>query len=118
MTDPSYTYRLPWPPSANTMWRRAGNFTYLTKKGHDFREAVAEIVGGDRPELTGRLRLSIELIAPDRRKRDIDNHIKAICDAMEAAGVFLNDEQIDCLIVQRLHVEPPGAADVVVVEAE
>jgi crossover junction endodeoxyribonuclease RusA len=114
------TYRLPWPPSVNSYWRRGNNVTYLTKKAREFRNEVCHnILNSDEPVddmLTGRLAVHLELTLPDRRKRDIDNHIKAAVDALEHAGVFEDDEQIDDLRVTRLHVEPPGACDVTIVE--
>lgn len=66
--------------------------------------------------LKGRLAVHIELIAPTRRKFDIDNRIKSALDALMHAGVFIDDEQIDELRVKRLHVEAPGACDVTVTE--
>jgi crossover junction endodeoxyribonuclease RusA len=112
-------YRLPWPPSVNTYWRRGPNVTYLTKKAKDFRSEVSytvlsnETIGG---AMLGRLAVNIELVLPDRRARDIDNHVKAVLDALQHAGAFADDEQIDELRVKRLHVEPPGACDVTIVE--
>lgn len=116
----TYCYRLPWPPSMNTYWRRGGNVTYLTKKAKEFRREVLAIINdANHPTIIVppiRLAVSIELTLPDKRKRDIDNHIKAVLDAMEHAAVFDNDEQVDQLIVKRLHVEPPGCCDVTIVE--
>lgn len=118
------TYRLPWPPSVNCYIRRGNNRSYMTKRGKAFRdEVVNEVAERDssvwktpRSKLNGRLAVHIELTLPDRRKRDIDNHIKACLDALQHAGVFHDDEQIDDLRVTRLHVEPPGACDVTITE--
>lgn len=111
----SITYRLPWPPSTNSAWRHTGKVTYLTPKARQFRLEVAEIVA-DCEALRGRLFVGLELTLPDKRKRDIDNHIKSTLDAMMHAGVFVDDEQIDLLRVARLHVEPPGCCDVTITE--
>ena len=111
----TYCYRLPWPPSVNTYWRRGPNVTYLTKRAREFRQEVAAMIF-PLPPLSGRLAVFVELTLPDKRKRDIDNHIKAVLDALEHAGAFLNDEQIDELRVKRLHVEPPGACDITISE--
>jgi crossover junction endodeoxyribonuclease RusA len=112
------TYRLPWPPSVNTYWRRGNNVTYLTKKARQFREEVIDSVDISERVVPNfnRLGVHLELTLPDRRKRDIDNHIKAVLDSLQHAGVFEDDEQIDDLRVTRLHVEPPGACDVTIVE--
>jgi crossover junction endodeoxyribonuclease RusA len=112
----TYTYRLPWPPSVNTYWRRGPNVTYLTKKARSFRREAIECLSGAEQFLGERLAVHLELIMPDRRKRDIDNHIKAVLDALQHAGVFCDDDQIDDLRVTRLHVEPPGCVDVTIVE--
>jgi crossover junction endodeoxyribonuclease RusA len=113
------TYRLPWPPSMNTYWRRGNNVTYLTKKARQFREEVCDFIYHQEAQertLLGRLAIHLELTLPDKRKRDIDNHIKAAVDALKHAGVFEDDEQIDDLRVTRLHVEPPGCCDVTITE--
>jgi len=95
--------------------------TYLTKKAKEFRAEVCDWIQQHSEFvncgiLHGRLMVSIELTMPDKRKRDIDNHIKAILDALQHSGVFKDDEQIDLLRVRRLHVEPPGCCDVVITE--
>lgn len=113
------TYRLPWPPSINTYWRRGPKVTYLTAKAREFRaEARSAILCEDDyvPNLEGRLAVHLELTPPDKRDRDIDNHIKAVLDALQHAGVFLDDEQVDELRVTRLHVESPGCCDVTITE--
>lgn len=118
------TYRLPWPPSVNCYIRRGSNRSYMTKKGKEFRdEVVNEVAERDssvwkipRCAMNGRLAVNVELTAPDKRKRDIDNHVKAVLDALQYAGVFLDDSQIDELRVKRLHVESPGACDVTITE--
>jgi crossover junction endodeoxyribonuclease RusA len=112
------TYRLPWPPSMNTYWRRGNNVTYLTKKARQFRNDVLEAMRQETvyDTIRGRLAVHLELTLPDKRKRDIDNHIKAAVDALKHAGVFEDDEQIDDLRVTRLHVEPPGCCDVTITE--
>lgn len=111
----SYTYRLPFPPSVNSAWRHAGRFTYLTRPQREFRAAVCAQFAGVR-SLTGRLAVSLELIAPNRRRYDIDGRIKAVLDALQHAAVIADDEQVDQLYVCRLYVEAPGACDVTITE--
>ncbi len=112
----SYSYRLPWPPSVNTAWRHAGKFTYLTKPQRHFRDEVSKSLTGYAECLYGRLAVSIELIAPTKRKYDIDGRIKAVLDALQHAMLFEDDEQVDHLDVRRLHVEAPGACDVTITQ--
>lgn len=92
---------LPYAPTVNHYWGQHGNRRFLTKKARLFRESVARAFNKcNEPEL-GILHLMIDQRPPDRRKRDIDNLIKPIMDAMEHAGVFENDCQIGRLSVIR-----------------
>ena len=102
---------LPVPPSANHLWRNLRGATLLSKAARTYRKVVGEAVlmrgPGVSLPLTGRLRLTIILTAPDRRRRDLDNCIKPIQDALTHAGVWVDDEQIDALIIHR---DPPNKA--------
>lgn len=66
--------------------------------------------------LTSRIGLNVELVMPDRRKRDIDNYLKVLLDAVKYGMVFEDDEQIDEIRVKRLHIEPPGCVDLTITE--
>ena len=112
----SYYYRLPWPPSVNNYIRRGNNRSYMTQQGKAFRDAVHDAIDTERPLLSGRLMVQLELIPPDKRRRDIDNHVKAVLDSLQHAAVIADDEQIDLLRVRRLPVESPGACDVTITE--
>ena len=91
---------LPYPPSVNTIWRRVGNKTLLSKQGRLYRRNVARhIVGSKRFE--GRLSVTVDIYPPDRRKRDLDNVLKALFDGITHAGVWEDDSQIDELHVYR-----------------
>jgi crossover junction endodeoxyribonuclease RusA len=59
------------------------------------------------------LKVKVYLYPPDRRKRDIDNNMKSLLDAMEHAGVYENDSQIDDLHIIRCEVVKGGACKVV-----
>ena len=50
--------------------------------------------------INGAFALHVQFKAPDRRKRDLDNRIKALADAMMHAGLFKDD--CDC---RRLRAE-------------
>jgi len=102
---------LPWPPSANRYWRHPGKGLHLiSEAGRAYRRAVSQAVmlqpGPRFPD--ARLRLVINVHAPDRRRRDLDNLLKATQDALEHAGVYGNDSQIDELHVQRAERCPGG----------
>lgn len=81
------TFRLPWPPSVNRKQR------YPTKQEKEFRtEAIADIhnqVG--RLQITSRVRIHLALTPPTQQKRDADNHIKSVLDAITAAELLPDD---------------------------
>ena len=106
------TILLPWPPSVNHYWRRAGRRTIISKEGREFRNAVTIVALRQKPRAFGRARLEMQitLCPPDRRRRDIDNSVKATQDALQKVGVFDDDEQIDGLYVSRGPVTPGGKA--------
>ena len=55
------------------------------------------------------LRFRMEITPRDNRKFDIDNRIKGVFDALQAAGVMEDDWQVVELYVARLdEVEKPG----------
>lgn len=105
------TYELPWPPSVNHYWihmvRGKMVKVIVGKKGLEFREGVKYTVGTCEP-MTERLAVQIDAYPPDRRKRDLDNMMKATLDALEHAGVYENDGQIDELSIFRKEPTPGG----------
>ena len=54
-----------------------------------------------RAPLDGKLAVRVVAVAPDRRKRDLDNLLKATLDALTHAKVWHDDGQIDRLEVER-----------------
>ena len=109
MTATPITIELPYPPSVNGYWRTFQNRQIISAKGRKYRlDAVAAVLSQGRGKtLAGRLQVVIELFVPDRRRRDISNVIKATEDAITAAGVWKDDEQIDDLRIVRAGYEPP-----------
>jgi len=101
---------LPWPPSVNHYWRRVGPRTLISREGRTFRKRVCALLGGGgprKPPAGGRVALAMDAFPPDRRRRDLDNLIKATADALEHAGVYADDSQIDLLFVRRGEVDRP-----------
>ena len=80
---------LPWGTSANVAYIRTMRGIALSKPGRLFREHVVTQIADDKQNLglADNLSVSIELFEPDKRRRDIDNLIKPLLDALEAANV-------------------------------
>lgn len=113
---------LPWPPSVNRIWRSVGGRVLLSADGRAYRLAVAAAVReqhGSGDPLTGRLSMTIRAYPIDRRRRDLDNLLKAVLDAVEHAGsVYENDSQIDHLSIRRMNVAKPGRVEVSIGEID
>ena len=77
------------------------------REGKRFRELVAYHVG-ERIPLAGRLSMTTEICFPDKRTRDLGNADKALSDALQHAGLFTDDGQIDHLEYDRGHVVKGG----------
>ena len=90
--------------------------TELSKQGREYRKAVnAKVLAfkaANGPHLLGDKRISvhIHLHPPTRAKSDIDNRLKSLLDAMQHAGVYDDDAQIDQLCVSRSDIRKPGEA--------
>ncbi|EIE5210144.1 RusA family crossover junction endodeoxyribonuclease [Escherichia coli] len=94
---------LPYPPTVNTYWRRRGSTYFVSKAEERYRRAVALIVRQQRLKLRLSGRLAIKIIAepPDKRRRDLDNFLKAPLDALTHAGMLMDDEQFDEINIVR-----------------
>lgn len=97
------TLTLPWPPSANVYYRNVAGKTLISAEGRAYRKAVADQVLIQRGAklLAGRLHVSIDAHVPDKRRRDLDNLLKSVLDSMTHAGCWLDDSQIDALMITR-----------------
>lgn len=95
---------LPWPPSVNHYWRRSKNgMMHISAEGLAFREAVGwNALQQNAPkQLTGDLIVDIEAFMPDKRRRDLDNILKALLDALTHADVWFDDSQIVDLRIRK-----------------
>lgn len=94
---------------------------YLSPKGRDYKQKIAELISDHRPPIenaiAGRLSVFLSLSSATRRAYDIDNRVKPLLDALQDAGVFEDDGQIDSITVLR---HPPGGnyCNIVICEEE
>ena len=105
---------LPWPPSVNHYWAARGKGRYIAPHARAWHREAWSILRAHRCRYTGPVALYMFAYPPDRRRRDLDNLLKAVQDALVAARVIEDDYQVAELHVVRRPPEPPGRVRVVV----
>ena len=104
-------FTLPWPPSVNTYYRTYLGRMLVSAKGRKYRREVIDRIielGMPLTLLDARLSMQVWVTPPDRRKRDLDNLLKPLIDALQHSALFNDDEQIDELAIFR---GPPDKAN-------
>lgn len=97
---------LPFPPSVNRYWRHVGTRVLISKEGREYRQVVTDLMTSRRiKKHEGDLIVDIRLVPADRRRRDVDNSLKALLDAMQAGGAYDDDSQITRLTVEKVEPE-------------
>jgi crossover junction endodeoxyribonuclease RusA len=95
---------LPYPPSINHYFcrKRDGNM-YIGDRGVEYRLAVklAVVQAGIKPLKDCGLSMIVHLFVPDLRKRDIDNPMKCLLDALTHGGAIVDDSRIAELMIYK-----------------
>lgn len=108
------TLILPFPPTYNTAVRhtKTGHH-YRTPEFESYRSHVADSARILRvARRDGPLSVKAHFWMPDARKRDLDNVWKTLADAMQDAGVYVNDSQIEHLELRKAGIAKPGSVRV------
>lgn len=117
----TYVFTIPFPPSANTLYRAFRGRNILSQKGREFYDqGQAALLPQKRPTvpLAGALEVTIMLCAPTRRGYDVDNRAKGVLDLLTKVGIWADDEQVVKLTIEKGPVLPGGAARVAVAVRE
>ncbi len=111
------TLTLPYPPSANHYWRRNGHQYFISSAGVEFRVQVAAQCWAHGVKLqAGAVSLTVTLVPGDRRRRDIDNVLKPLLDALTRGGAWADDSQVKRLTVAMVDPEPKQGRCVVTID--
>ena len=94
---------LDWPPTVNNYYSHTRNGVFISKKGRLFTSSVLSDVKSQAPRVkyTEPFAMSVYMFPPDRRKRDLDNYMKALQDSLAKAGLMEDDSLIDQLYLYR-----------------
>lgn len=101
-------------PSVNHYWVATGKRRFLSKRAKDFQKIVSMFVKPHKS--TARLQIEITFHFPDKRIRDLDNYLKGTLDSLVKAGLCVDDEQFDKLIIDRGNVVKGGLIKIRVTE--
>lgn len=113
------TLDLPWPPSVNHCFSVVRGRPVLSKDVRVYRQVVRSILRSARMKpLLGPLMIRIDAFPPDRRRRDLDNILKPLLDALEHGGAFCDDSQIVILRARKLEQTSGGKLLVQIQEVE
>jgi crossover junction endodeoxyribonuclease RusA len=88
----SVTFTLPYPPSVNRYWRSVRGRNILSKEAREYRERAHAAVIANGWRVTGPVRVNFLAFAPDKRRRDADNLLKPMLDALVNAGAIEGDD--------------------------
>lgn len=103
------------PPSVNHYWLASGKRRFISKQGKAYQHIIKLLLGNREPSQK-RLKIDVEICFSDRRKRDLDNCLKALLDALVKAELCIDDEQFDVIHVKRGEVVKGGLTKVKVYE--
>ena len=99
---------LPWPPSVNHYYRRVGHRTLISREGRKYRAEICAILRDLRfRPFDGELAMTLDAYPPDKRRRDVNNILKSLLDAMQHAGAYHDDSQIKKLNIEMLEPARP-----------
>lgn len=101
--------RLPWPPSVNHYWGHRGSRRFLSPRARGWKKEATVLVRAARKvTLSGPVAVALFLYPPDRRRRDLDNVVKAVLDALVSGGLLKDDSQVVELRVVKSLPRKPG----------
>ena len=110
---------LPKPPTINHYYGQARNGRrFIKPEGEIYRkEVIKEVDMAGCNRLYGDLFFQVCYYPPDKRKRDLDNILKALQDAITKSGLIEDDSQIKWnLSIMMKEIIPGGIAYVTIGE--
>ena len=82
----------------------------ISAAGRKFRAEVTSYLSRlGMSSVSAPIYLEIEMYPPDKRRRDVDNILKPVLDALQHGGVYDDDSQVVGLWIVRKDVVPRGA---------
>jgi Holliday junction resolvase RusA-like endonuclease len=87
------TFHLPWPPTANTMWRSYRRRVVASEGYVDWKNDAGKHLIMQKPKrMKGPVKIEIGLRCPSNRKWDVDNRTKPVLDLLVSHLVIEGDD--------------------------
>ena len=100
---------LPYPPTINHYYGRTRTGqVFIKPAGRAYRAHVVLMLAGVDTVQSTDIALHAQIYPPDKRRRDLDNVLKALFDALQHAGAITDDAHIGCLLIERSEVVKGG----------
>jgi len=105
---------LPYPIncSVNHLYTKTKTGFYINKSAKNYKEIVYYLALKVNKFGNKNVEVKIELYPPDKRKRDLDNILKIVLDALQFAKIIENDCQIVNLCVTKKEIVKKGCLKV------
>jgi len=94
---------LPWPPTVNHYYTVARGRKILSERGRAYKKECHWIMAGQKVPRYESGKFAIQIIAhpPDRRRRDLDNLLKPVLDALTEYSAITDDSDVDEIHIVR-----------------
>ena len=103
-----YEFNLPWPPTVNHYHQpiRRGKGVRIIKgaKAREYTKLTGKVIdalGLSGEAISGHVSISITLHPPTLAAYDVDGRPKGILDALTEAGFWLDDSQVQRMMVEK-----------------
>ena len=97
-----FTCNLPWPPTVNHYYTVPRGRKIISKTGKQFKADCKYFIHKLPDPIKGYLKIVIGVCMPDKRRRDLDNLLKPVLDALGDYGVYEDDSQIVDLQIKKV----------------
>lgn len=110
---PPQVLTLPYPPSANALWRAVAGRNIASTAYRSWKREALTLLMLQRPrKVVGPYRLTVVATRPDRRRRDLGNLLKALEDCLVEGNVVRDDSDAVSIWLRWSDAEPDKAAGV------
>ena len=104
--------KLPYPPSANKLYRAVKGRVIKSAVYRQWALSCQAFAMGADVLSEGSWRVSVDMVPPDRRRRDLDNILKPALDILVTLGLTPDDSE--CMEIIAHKREPFGAGHLLI----